>query len=130
MTEKLRERLGTGLRDALKARDAAAIAALRSALAAIDNAEAVPSHQTPTAADSWEHVAGSVAGLRTTEGERRVLTPAQLDDIVRAEITDRREAADTYTHAGRHERAEELRRQADVLADMLDHDPSRTAPGR
>ena len=38
----VRDRLGRALRDALKARDQVAASALRSALAAIGNAEAVP----------------------------------------------------------------------------------------
>jgi uncharacterized protein YqeY len=38
----LRERLSASLRQALRSRDGAAVSALRSALAALDNAEAAP----------------------------------------------------------------------------------------
>jgi hypothetical protein len=44
-----RERLQAALREALKARDKVAVPALRSALAAIDNAGAVPPGPAPAA---------------------------------------------------------------------------------
>jgi uncharacterized protein len=46
----VRSRLRVALRAAMKERDAAAMSALRSALAAIDNAEAVPASRQPPAA--------------------------------------------------------------------------------
>ena len=48
--QSLRTRMRTDLRRAMKARDAAAVAALRTALAGIDNAEAVVSSESTTAA--------------------------------------------------------------------------------
>lgn len=63
----IRTRLGRALTEALKARDAAAVSALRSALGAIGNAEAVdPREPRPgrPAASGSAHLAGAAAGLR------------------------------------------------------------------
>ena len=116
------ERLRAALTGALSARDTVAAAALRSALAAIANAEAVPvptvpvgSHPLPAGS---EHVAGAAAGLGATEAARRHLTEADMAAIVRAEISDRCYAADQYDRLGRTERAERLRREAAVLTGL------------
>ena len=81
----LRQRLEAALREALRARDTVARPALRSALAAIDNATAVPPGQAPAVAASL-HVADAVAGLGAGEAERRRLTEADIENIVRAEV--------------------------------------------
>ncbi len=116
------ERLRAALGEALSARDTVAAAALRSALAAIANAEAVPvptapvgSHPRPAGS---EHVAGAAAGLRAAEAARRHLTEADIAAIVQAEISDRCYAADQYDRLGRTERAERLRREAAVLTGL------------
>src|SRR5918996_2373390 len=62
----LRERLRAALPEAMKARDAVAVAALRSALAAIDNAEAVAAAPAPPGAGSAD-VAGAAVGVRAAE---------------------------------------------------------------
>ena len=63
MTATVRSRLRSDLTAALKAGDRLAVAALRSALAAIDNAEAVDAGSLPQRATSSEHLAGaSVVG--------------------------------------------------------------------
>jgi uncharacterized protein YqeY len=136
----LRDRLRQALAVAMKARDRPAVAALRSALAAIDNAEAVdPAQALPgpgaghpdestrepgrpeLAATEPGHpkVAGSVVGVGATEVERRSLSPAQLEGIVRAEIADREAAAADYEGAGQVEQAERLRAEAGVLLSHL-----------
>jgi uncharacterized protein YqeY len=51
--------------------------------------------------------------------ERRSLTGAQMDAIVRAEVAEREAAARAYERAGRHERAERLRAEAGVLSGLL-----------
>ena len=56
----IRDRLQTALRAALRARDKTAASALRSALAAIDNASAVPAESAPGTA-SGPHFAGAAA---------------------------------------------------------------------
>jgi uncharacterized protein len=115
----LRGRLRGALPAAMKARDAAAVAALRSALAAIDNAEAVEPGPSPAAAGHAD-LAGTVAGLGAAEVERRHLQEAEVERIVQAEVADRRAAADAYERAGQAERAGRLRAEADVLGSHLD----------
>ncbi|WP_234391152.1 GatB/YqeY domain-containing protein [Nocardia suismassiliense] len=113
-TDPLRARLRAALSVAMKSRDRQAIAALRSTLGAIDNAEAV---------DVGEHragaVEGSAVGLGVAEVARRELTEADIEQIVRAEIAERHTVAEEYDGVGRAEQAEELRVQAKVLADLL-----------
>jgi hypothetical protein len=99
-----------------------AAAAIRSALGAIANAEAVPvptapggSHRLPAGS---EHIAVAVAGLGAAEAQRRHLTEADIAEIVLAEISDRRSAADQYDRLGRTERAERLRSEAAILASV------------
>ncbi|WP_016699048.1 GatB/YqeY domain-containing protein [Actinoalloteichus spitiensis] len=118
----MRSTLRDALSTALKARDRVAIAALRSALAAIDNAGAVPLPPStsgpgvaPGAAATSEHVAGTTAGPGSTEVDRRQLTVAEEREIVEDEARERREAAAAYEHGGRHEHAERLRAEAEVL---------------
>jgi uncharacterized protein len=115
----LRERLRAALPAAMKARDAAAVAALRSALAAVDNAEAVEAAPPPTAA-THPDLAGTTVGVGATEAGRRDLEEAEVERLVRAEVTDRRAAAQAYERAGRHDRARRLRAEADVLGSHLD----------
>jgi uncharacterized protein YqeY len=113
----------------MKARDTAAVGALRSALAAIDNAEAVEARPLPPTATGLPDVvesvpghpgvAGSVAGLGAAEVRRRSLTEAEMGEIVRAEVADRESAALDYERAGRHDRAERLRHEVAVLRSHL-----------
>jgi uncharacterized protein len=121
-------RLRAALTAALTSRDMIAAAAIRSALAAIGNAEAVaprrsagsaPAPDGPRRAlDGSEHIAGALAGLGAAEAERRQLTEADIGEIVLAEITDRRSAADQYDRLDRTDRAERLRREAAVLSSV------------
>jgi uncharacterized protein len=142
--EDLRDRLRRALPAAMKARDAPAVAALRSALAAIENAEAVDSPEAGDKAEAARDAGpaegaepGTVAGTRTepgsdapafagtvlgvgaAEAERRRLTATQTAEIVRAEIAERESAADAYDRAGQAERAERLRNEARVLRTHL-----------
>jgi hypothetical protein len=114
----VRVRLGRALRDALKARDQVAASALRSALAAIANAEAVPPAASPAGAATNPYVAGAAAGVGGAEAERRVLSDAETGAIVQAEIAERHAAAAQYDEAGHADRAARLRREADVLTSV------------
>jgi uncharacterized protein YqeY len=121
----MRASLRNDLTSALKARDRVAITALRSALAAIDNAEAVPLDHTldaghpPDNVTGNEHVAGSAAGLGAAEAERRHLTEADLRSIVEDEVRERSVAAEEYEQFGRNKFAERLRAEAEVLSRYL-----------
>jgi uncharacterized protein YqeY len=48
-----------------------------------------------------------------------VLTAAQVEEIVRAEVAEREDAARDYDRAGRPERAERLRDEARALSAHL-----------
>lgn len=117
----MRTAMRADLKAAIKARDRVAVAALRSALAAIDNAEAValPSDGTPLPATenatADDQVAGASTGLGSAEVERRQLTDADLRSIVEKERQDRTAAAADYERLGHDELAEKLRSEAVVL---------------
>jgi uncharacterized protein len=113
---------------ALKQRDTAAVSALRCALAAIGNAEALPA-PTPPGDRASRYVAGSVAGLGTTEATRRALTEAEIAGLVGTEIAERRAAAARYEQVGHADRADRLHREADTLAAVVSGDPAGAADG-
>ena len=115
----VRERLRGGLREALRARDAAAVAARRSALAAIANAEAIHVSDGAAAPTSSPHFAGAAAGLGTGEARRRALTGQEISQIVRAEIDERLAAAAEYERGGHSEQARRLRSEASALAEVV-----------
>jgi uncharacterized protein YqeY len=134
-TDDIRARMRRDLVDAMKARDQQAVAALRSTLARIDNAEAVdPEAVDPEAlddeADGYEaarypgeghsRVVGGVLGVGAAEVERRILTPEETAAIVRDEVTEREVAADVLERVGRSDQAERLRAQASLLTTYLD----------
>jgi uncharacterized protein YqeY len=115
----VQSRLSRALRDALRGRDQAAISALRSALAAIANAEAVDPAGRPAAATGSAHFAGAAAGPGATEAARKELTETAVQDIVRAEIADRQTAIGQYRRGGHAERADRLRAEITVLEAVL-----------
>jgi uncharacterized protein YqeY len=117
--DSVRQRLRSALREALRSRDVTAASALRSALAAIDNAEAIPFSRTSTTASSSEHFAGAAAGLGAAEARRRDLTEAEICDIVDAEIGEHLTAAAQYERGGHAEQGGRLRREAQVLGDVI-----------
>jgi len=104
---------------ALKARDSVSVSALRSALAAIENAGAVDSSAHPLRAAESAHVAGAVSGLGTAEVQRRVLGEGEMERLVGAEAEERQSVAGDLERAGHHERAARLRAEADVLLRYL-----------
>jgi len=116
-------RLRTALTAALGSGDRKAAAALRSALAAIANAEAIDpatdGSQAVAPAAASVHFAGARAGLGATEVTRKQLTAADVTRIVRDEIAERRSAAAQYDRLGRSDQAERLRQEADVLTAVL-----------
>jgi uncharacterized protein YqeY len=118
VTNSVPDRLQHALGAALKQRDSAAVSALRSALAAISNAEALPASPTPRGR-AGQYVAGAVAGVGAAEASRRTLTEAEITSIVATEIAERRAAAAQYEQAGHADRADRLRQEADVLAAVV-----------
>jgi uncharacterized protein YqeY len=128
-TGDIRARMRRGLVDAMKARDQQAVAALRSTLARIDNAEAVDTEAVDAdglddelALDSGEGhpaVAGSVLGVGAADVDRRVLTPEEMAAIVRDDVEEREIAAEVLVRVGRPDQAERLRAQAKLLTTYL-----------
>lgn len=106
---ELRNLLRDALKTALRTRDRVATQALRSALAAVDNAQAVP---TEARAGAIEQAA---VGVGSTEAARRELTPEQLQDILRHEV-DERHAAALECASAAPETARRLRAEAEVIA--------------
>ena len=115
--EEWKSVLRAALREALRTRQAHAVAVIRETLAAIDNAEAADASAAPPV----EHgaIAGGVAGLGAGEVPRRRLSAEEVNAIVEHEIQERREAATTYSALGRHDQASTLRLQLEVLASLL-----------
>ncbi|MFD6389428.1 GatB/YqeY domain-containing protein [Nocardia sp. NPDC060259] len=110
----LRERLRAALKPAMRARDRSAISALRSALGAIDNAESIDAADVKAGA-----LEDSAVGLGAAEAHRRDLTEADIADIVRREISERRDAAAEYGRLGATDRRDSLTAEADTLAALL-----------
>lgn len=115
----MRELLARELEQALRARDTAAVAALRSALAAIGNAEAVPANPPNPPGPGAGPIAGAVIGLGAGDADRRVLSDDEVAGIVQAEIEERQAAAAQYRDGGHEARADQLQLEADVLTAVL-----------
>lgn len=116
----MRTSLRNDLTTAIKARDRVAVAALRSALAAIENAEALPVEEPTATRTGNEHVVAAAIGAGAAEAERRHLTDNDIRSIVENEIEERSSAAGEYERAGRGDAAERLRAEAAVLSRHLD----------
>ena len=86
----LRSRLRAALVDARRARDAETVSTLRTALAALENAEAVP---TGSVAGALED---APVGVGAAEAERRVLSEADELAVLDAEIAALDEAGRAY----------------------------------
>jgi len=114
----LRHALRRDLAMAMKARQPDAVAALRAAIAAIDNAEAVPAPEARQAATS-SHIAGARAGLGAAEAARRDLSDSDQRAVLREQITGYTTEADRYEALGQPAAAARLRAQAHLLSAYL-----------
>ncbi|MER7922837.1 hypothetical protein ABTY96_06815 [Streptomyces sp. NPDC096057] len=101
----------------MRARDKAAVSALRTALAALDNAEAVSVAEIEPRGPALEQ---SPLGAGATEVARRELTEHRVVEMVRAEAAERLDAAAQLTAPAHADRAARLRAEADVLLRLLD----------
>lgn len=116
------DHLRTELRGAMKARDRAAVAALREAIAAISNAETGLVSDSATAQTLSEHVAGAAAAGRA-ERIVREQTDDEMAILARALVAERRAQADHLRELGRPEAADALVAEADALTIRLDAYP-------
>jgi len=116
--EELRSTMRRDLVTAMKTRDSAAVKALRTAQAAIDNAGAVEVDGGGPAVGGT-HVAGAVAGIGSTEAVRRDLTLDDVRELIRSQVVECDEGAEQYDRLDQHEAADGLRQQADALRRYL-----------
>ena len=107
----LRDRLRVALLAARRARDAQTVSTLRNALAALENAEAVP---TGVASGAIED---APVGVGATEAQRRVLTDADELAVLDSEIASLEEASRAYADSV-PERAVAARAAAQMLAGL------------
>ncbi|WP_406011555.1 hypothetical protein OG440_36225 [Streptomyces sp. NBC_00637] len=101
----------------MRARDKAAVSALRATLGALDNAEAVPVDEADLRGLALEQ---SPVGAGATEAARRELSEQGVEAVVRAEADERLEAAAQLTAPAHADRAARLRAEAAVLHRLLD----------
>jgi uncharacterized protein len=102
----------------MKAQRRDEMAALRSLIAAIDNAESVEeSPPAPGASrETGGHIAGARHGLGAADSERRSLSGRELQRIIEAELWERDAQADRFERLGRVDDTARLRREAKVIA--------------
>lgn len=112
------ERLRASMTDAMRARDADRLRAVRSALSAIDNAAAAPAVDVDTASGAGPF-AGAAAGVGATEVARRVLDDEEIERIVGAQIVELRSHAAEFDRLGQGEAADALRQEAAALDAIL-----------
>lgn len=103
----------------MKARDTPARNAIRSALAAIENAEAVAPERVGGPSATSEHIAGATVGVGAAEVDRRELDEDHTLEIVSAERDERLAVAADYRARGEEQRAAELEAEAAALDAFL-----------
>ncbi|WP_307167842.1 hypothetical protein [Streptomyces rishiriensis] len=101
----------------MRARDKAAVSALRATLGALDNAEAVPLDDAKLRGSALEQ---SPVGAGATEAARRELSEQSVVAVVRAEADERLEVAAQLTAPAHADRAARLRAEAAVLLRFLE----------
>lgn len=119
MASPLRSLLRARLTAAMRDRDRGAVNVLRTTVAAIENAEAVPvpDAAAPTASPD---VALAALGVGATEAERRRLDRGTEREVVAAEVRSLHEAEAAYAAAGDVERARSAAAGAELLRGILD----------
>lgn len=110
-SREIRERLRASLATAIKTRDTVAVSALRSALSAIANAEAV----RPAGGSKLSRL-----GIGAADVPRRELSAGEVVDIIRGEIAERSAAASEMDRLGNAEHADRLHAEAAVLTGAID----------
>jgi uncharacterized protein YqeY len=103
-------RLRADLRLAMRERDAPRTSTLRTLIAAIDHAQAVPD------TDPRSHTRFHRFGEGANEAPRRTLTQADLQALLNREMQERTEAAAEMEKAGEVDRAIRLREEAAIVA--------------
>lgn len=111
----IRDVLRAAMLRAMKERDRLALGVYRSALAAIDNAEAVPLGPE----DRAGAIEASAAGAGRADVVRRELTEQDMRTVVQSEIDERHEAAESLA-AVQPAAERQLRDEVGLLQALLD----------
>ena len=104
----IREQLKAGLAKAMKARQTSVVAALRSILSEIDNAEAV----------EFTASAFPVIGL-SKDVPRKILSEEQMRGILKREYHGIKQSLAEYQRLEKHEEAEQLQAELEALTSYL-----------
>jgi len=104
----LKDRLRADLKSAMQAKASADVRVLRTLIAALDNAEAVPSQQDRYVPRAFGEAGAEVARLD--------LDAAAVDDLLVTEIESRLAAAADYERHQRLDDGARLRDEADLIA--------------
>ncbi|CAI9400325.1 GatB/YqeY domain-containing protein [Aestuariimicrobium sp. T2.26MG-19.2B] len=110
----IRDQIQSALTEAMKAQDTVAVGALRSALSAIGNAEALPVSIVPSAG-----AIESAVALGSAESDRLLLDDDQQREVVEKEVAERETAITHYDELGRSDASEKLRAEVATLRDLL-----------
>lgn len=114
----LRTRLRRDLTVAMKERRHEKVGALRTLIAAIDNAQAIIVADDAPALDA-EPIAGSRHGIGSTDAERATLDADDVHAIVRAQIDEYLADAELDERHGHNDLAGQLRGRAAALRPYL-----------
>jgi uncharacterized protein YqeY len=104
----IRKRMKADLTEAIKARQRSKVTALRSVLAAIDNAEAIEAGDRP------QPVVG-----RSNDVPRKELNEDDIRDIVQREIVDYQSSIAQYEQLGKEAEGNQLRERLEIIAHYL-----------
>lgn len=116
----VRDQLRSDLTQAMRARDRLRVSVLRTALAAIANAEAqvVPDDRSAIPTTTGP-IAGASVGVGSSDVERRLMTEDDRQAILAGEVAERLTAADVMDGAGASADARRLRDEAALLQGYL-----------
>jgi hypothetical protein len=120
--EQLQDRLAI----AMRRRDTAVVAAIRSAMSAIANSQAVPTAGPSRTTAESEHFAGSTAGLGAAEAERLALSEQQQRSTLAGEIAQLLEHVHRLDRLCRRDEADGVRRAVQTLQAVLDQSATPT----
>ncbi|MDR0849240.1 MAG: hypothetical protein LBN10_09455 [Propionibacteriaceae bacterium] len=104
----------------MRAKDTPAVLALRSALAALDNACALPLSEIQKSPVTSEYIAGTTQGLGATETQRQTLTDAEVISILESEVAAHLDEARYLAQANRARQGEAAAYQAQVIQAILE----------
>lgn len=115
--ETFMNQLRADLLEARKTKDTVRMQALKSLIARVDNAEAIPTAQTGVEVDS-QFFAGAKSGLGSTEAERKILTMQDIQNIITSEIAEIEATLNDLKDSGQGARIEELKKHTELLQNL------------